>query len=201
MIIKNLSIKDYGVITTGSELFDCSNYGTHLILVSGTCNIYFSGNIPGNYAGIITQDDTGSRSATINFVGNYNGNTPIRIKPESQSRSILEVYFDGSEWFPVNDQVPKQSTIASENVLSSEDDIINASASSPYTIGLPSINLVPLGKEYFIFKGDNNSNVITISGFGSELINDATTYSGLAAQFNSVTLVNVSSSWAIKSST
>jgi len=68
-----------------------------------------------------------------------------------------------------------------------------------FTVTLPPVATVN-GMRVVIRKTDSGGNLVTVKGAGTELINGANTYIGLAAQFNVVVLYSDGTRWWIDSS-
>jgi len=77
------------------------------------------------------------------------------------------------------------------------DDLIQGDASGgAFTVTLPALADSYL-QCFTIWKSDSGGNVVTVAGDGAETINGANTYTGLAAQYDSVTVQNVGAQWVI----
>lgn len=63
-----------------------------------------------------------------------------------------------------------------------------------FSITLPAVADVNIGKVYHIKKTDASVNAVTIDGSGAETIDDSATAS-LAAQYDSVSVINNGSEW------
>ena len=92
------------------------------------------------------------------------------------------------------------TSAASKSVGSFDSTLLCDATSNTITVILKDLGLIP-GKEYFIQKVDSVANTVTVSGFGgADNINGATTYA-LTAQWDSVTVRDVGTHWAIVSTT
>lgn len=77
-----------------------------------------------------------------------------------------------------------------------EAGLILVTASSPHILELPPASTVP-GIEFWIIKTDDNSNLITIDGNGSETINGELTWTSLDFQWAFLHIKSDGSNWVI----
>jgi len=124
-----------------------------------------------NTAGAVVERDSGGNT----FQNQVNGTNPI----------FSGAQYQGSKSFTTT------HTLDNTQAVSLED-----ATAAAYTITLPAAAASP-NLTLTIIKIDSGGNLVTVKGNGSELIVGANTYTGLSAQFKSVTLWCDGTKWWI----
>lgn len=136
---------------------------------------------------LVLETNNGTNSSTITITDAANGDISFAMNGTA-NLNLQNVNFEtGSE-----------TTTATITWGDSHGQVVFCtSAGGAYSITLPAVATVAAGGWYTFVKTDAVANAITLDGNASETIDGSTTFAGLDAQYDTVTIMTDGSAWYI----